>query len=146
MANNQYVTVPQLVEDSFDPRYPAWFQRQIAQEYTPLLAWTVTLASDHPEGAYIPDGRCQAVSARLTNLAASMGITSIQELSKVGIVNHEQVIFLSESPVASREEVIFTLKPDNRDEAPEILKQFQVGVSGAIGGSDLVDVTLPIYE
>jgi hypothetical protein len=75
-----------------------------------------------------------------------MGITSIQELSKIGTVNQEQVIFLSESPMASSNEVVFTLKPDNRDDASEILKAFQVGVSGAVGGPDLIEVSLPIYE
>jgi hypothetical protein len=146
IKDNQYVTVPQLIYERSNWRYPALTKQSIFQEYEPLLVWTVALASDHPEGIYLPQGRCEAVSTRLTNLASSMGITSIQELSKVGTVNHEQVIFLSESPMASPDEVVFTLKPDNRDDASEILKAFQVGVLGAVGGPDLIEVSLPIYE
>ena len=150
IRNNQYVTVPQLVRDRFNVRYPILTQRRVIREYAPLLAWTTTLASDHPDGVYMPEGRCQAVSARLTNLGSSMGINSIQELSKVGLVNHQHVIFLSESPWASRDEVIFTLKPANRGDAPQILNSFRIGISGdipaGIGGPSLGQISLPIYE
>jgi predicted acyltransferase len=146
VRNNQYATIPQLVRDVIDPQYPLLGERYVVQEYSPLLIWTATLGSDHPDGAYMPEGRCQAVSARLTNLAASMGITNIQQLSQAGIVNDEHVIFVSESPVAAADDVVFTLKPTNRDDASQILQQFQVGVSGGIGGPDLVIAPLPIYE
>lgn len=149
IQNNQYATVPQLVRDQVDSKYPVrLIRRAVVQEYSPLLVWTETLDSDHPDGAYMPEGRCEAVSARLTNLATSMGINDIQQLSKSGIVNHERVIFISESesPVASADEVIFTLKPTNRNDANEILKLFQVGVSGGIGGPDLGITPRPIIE
>jgi hypothetical protein len=146
VINNQHATVPQLVRDEMNPKYPVVKQRYVMQRYSPLLIWTKTLASDHPDGAYMPEGRCEAVSARLTNLATSLGINNIQQLSKAGVVNHERVIFISESPMASTDEVIFTLKPDNRDDADRILQQFQVGVSGGIGGPDLNIMPLPIYE
>jgi hypothetical protein len=147
IRNNQYATVPQMVRDKVDSKYQVrLIRRSVVQEYTPLLVWTETLDSDHPDGAYMPEGRCESVSARLTNLAESMGITNIQQLSQAGIVNHERVIFISESPVASRDEVIFTLKPDNRSDSQEILKLFQVGVSGGIGGPDLDIMPQPIVE
>lgn len=147
MRDNQYATVPQIVQDEVDSKYPVrLIQRSVVQEYTPLLIWKTTLDSDHPKGAYMPEGRCKAVSTRLTNLATSMGITDIQELSKAGVVNHERVIFISESPMASSDEVIFTLKPANRGDANQILQQFQVGVSGGIGGPDLDITPGPIVE
>lgn len=147
IRDNQYATVPQMVRDKVDSKYPVrLIKRSVVEEYTPLLVWTATLDSDHPDGAYMPAGRCQAVSARLTNLASSMGINDIQQLSKAGVVNHERVIFMSESPVASADEVIFTLKPTNRDDAKQILQQFQVGVSGGIGGPDLGITPQPIIE
>jgi hypothetical protein len=151
MRNDQYTTIPQMVQDEVDSRYPVrLINRSVVQEYAPLLIWTKTLDSDHPDGAYMPEGRCEAVSARLTNLAASMGVNDIQQLSHAGIVNHESVIFISESeyesPAASADEVIFTLKPTNRDDADEILKLFQVGVSGGIGGPDLDVIPQPIFE
>ena len=149
MRNDQHATIPQMVRDEVDAKYSArLIRRSVVQEYSPLLVWTQTLDSDHPDGAYMPKGRCESVSARLTNLATSMGINNIQELSNTGIVNHERVIFISESesPVASADEVIFTLKPDNRNDSNEILKQFQVGVSGGIGGPDLDVTPGPIIE
>lgn len=136
IQDNDYATVPQLVRDEVDAKYPVrLINRSVVEEYTPLLVWTKTLDSDHPQGAYMPAGRCEAVSARLTNLAASMGINNIQELSNAGVVNHERVIFISEteSAYASEDEVIFTLKPANRGDAKEILQLFQVGVSGGVG-------------
>ena len=147
MRGNQHATVPQIVQDEVDSKYPVrLIQRSVVQEYSPLLVWKTTLDSDHPQGAYMPEGRCEAVSARLTNLASSMGITDIQELSKTGVVNHERVIFISESPIASADEVIFTLKPANRGDSNEILKLFQVGVSGGIGGPELDITPRPIVE
>jgi hypothetical protein len=153
MRNDEYTTIPQMVQDEVDSKHPViLINRTVVEEYSPLLVWTETLDSDHPDGAYMPEGRCEAVSARLTNLAASMGVNDIQQLSHAGIVNHESVIFISESeseaesPVASADEVIFTLKPTNRDDADEILKLFQVGVSGGIGGPDLDVIPQPIFE
>lgn len=147
IRDNQYATVPQIVRDKVDAKYNVrLLRRSVVQEYTPLLVWKATLDSDHPDGAYMPAGRCEAVSARLTNLASSMGITDIQQLSKSGIVNNERVIFISESPYASSDEVIFTLKPANRGDSQEILKLFQVGVSGGIGGPDLGITPRPIVE
>ena len=147
MRNNQYATIPQIVRDEVDSKYSVrLIRRSVVQEYSPLLVWTKTLDSDHVKGAYMPEGRCEAVSARLTNLASSMGISNIQQLSKTGIVNYERVIFVSESPMASANKVIFTLKPTNRKNANKILQYFQVGVSGGIGGPDLGIIPQPIYE
>ena len=147
---NQFATVPQLIRERVW-KYPRMVntlvERQVVQEYSPAFVWTATLASDHPLGAYTPSGRCNAVSARLTNLATSLGIPSLMEMSDAGIVNHERVIFASERPVASRNNVVFTLKPSNRPNAWRILKQFQVGISGGIGGPDLPRGVSPtIYE
>ncbi len=147
---NQFATVPQLIEETVW-KYPRMVntlvERQVVGEFSPAVVWTTTLASDHPLGAYTPSGRCNAVSARLTNLASSLGIPSLMEMSDTGIVNHERVIFASERPVASRDSVVFTLKPSNRPNAWQILKQFQVGISGGIGGPELPPGVSPtIYE
>ena len=147
---NQFATVPQLIRET-RWKYPRMVntlvERRVVQEYSPAVVWTATLDSDHPLGAYTPSGRCNAVSARLTNLASSLGISDLQEMSHVGIVNHERVIFASERSAASRNNVVFTLKPSNRPNAWQILKQFQVGISGGIGGPDLPRGVSPtIYE
>jgi hypothetical protein len=150
VQNNQYVTVQKYIRQTTDlSNYPV-YQEEVLSQTDPLITWTATLGSDHPDGAYIPESRCQAVSARLTNLASALGINTpdkiaiLGDMSDNGVVNHEKVIFLSLDPdYASEENVIFTLKPANRDDSATILTQFQVGVAGAIGGAELSAEELP---
>ena len=154
MQNNQYVTVQKYIRETTNfSKYPV-YQTEVLSQTEPLITWTATLGSDNPDGAYIPESRCQAVSARLTNLASALGINTpdkiavLGDLSDNGVVNHEGVIFLSFDPdYAAEENVIFTLKPANRNDSEMILTKFQVGVSGAVGGADLsADELPPIVE
>ena len=154
MQNNQHVTVQKYIRETTNfSNYPV-YQTEILSQTDPLITWTATLGSENPDGAYIPESRCQAVSARLTNLASALGINTpdkiavLGELSDNGVVNDEGVIFLSFDPdQASEENVIFTLKPGNWDDSGTILTKFQVGVAGAIGGAELsADEMPPIIE
>jgi hypothetical protein len=150
VQNNQYVTVQKYIRETKDVGHYPVYQTEVLSQTEPLITWTATLGSDNPDGAYIPESRCQAVSARLTNLASALGINTpdkiaiLGEISDNGVVNQEGVIFLSFDPdYAAEENVIFTLKPANRDDSGMILTKFQVGVSGAIGGADLSPAELP---
>ncbi|MCM1984711.1 COP23 domain-containing protein [Lyngbya confervoides] len=113
---------------------------------SPLIVWTETLASDHPLGAYTPSNRCHAVSTRLTNLAKSIGINNLSEMSKLGYVNGEWVIYNSRYSIPIRDEVVFTLKPGNRMRSNTVLESFRYRVS-PVGGPSLPESALnPIVE
>lgn len=112
----------------------------------PLIVWTETLGSDHHLGAYTPSRRCLAVSTRLTNLAKSVGINELSDLSDLGYVNGELVVFNSEYSTPIEDEVIFTLKPGNRYRADDVTERFRFRVA-PVGGVSLPDAALiPIVE
>ncbi|MEA5533977.1 COP23 domain-containing protein [Crocosphaera sp. XPORK-15E] len=146
-ADGTYATTARMVEQTVDPdHYPVYSEEVMYESPTALINWSATLSSDNPKGAYTPESRCQAVSARLTNLSYAYGlitpeqVAQIGEASLVGTANGQRVIFISQDPKdASTRNVIFTLKPDNaaRVEAPKVLTQFQTGIAGSIGGPDL---------
>lgn len=104
---------------------------------TPLIVWTTNLNSDAPGGSYTPDKRCQAVSTRLTNLVAVLGQGSLKNLwLDYGSVNKEIAICVYHSTQVgcNTRNVVFTLKPENRAYADEILanlKQFSQTGAGA---------------
>ncbi|BBA78996.1 hypothetical protein RGRSB_0413 [cyanobacterium endosymbiont of Rhopalodia gibberula] len=158
-GDGSYATVEKAVRETMDPdHYPVYTTEDISAEYgldsQPMMVWTATLPSSHPDGAYIPESRCQTVSARLTNLSYAFGLVTpeqvaqLSESSLVGKVNGERVIFLSHDPEnASTRNVIFTLKPENAQHAATTLTQFKIGVSGGIaegiGGPELAVGELP---
>ena len=159
LGNGIYGTVKKVVrETSNGGSFPVYTIEDVSNEYgldgQPMIVWTTTLSSDHPDGAYIPESRCYSVSARLTNLARAFNLTTpdqvakLGEMSFVGTVNGEKVVFVSYEPIhASRENVIFTLKPENAMNAFNTLTQFRIGMSDTpttgIGGSDLLIEQLP---
>ena len=114
----------------------------------PLIVWTETLSSDHPLGAYTPGNRCHAVSTRLTNLAKSIGPDRLGQMSQLGYVNGSWVIFNSEYRSPIRDEVVFTLKPENNYNSRQVLTQFRFNVVPIGGeGPNLPDSVLqPIVE
>lgn len=129
---NQYATVPVVVRDTFDKRYPGLLgdypvvkSEEVEVASQPLIIWQATLASSAPKGVYTPKRRAEAVSTRLTNLVAALGVSDLKEMSQAGIFNQEGVIFVSNKPVVDLNNVVFTLAPDNRDYAPEILLQLK---------------------
>ncbi|ACK71932.1 conserved hypothetical protein [Gloeothece citriformis PCC 7424] len=155
MLNGQYVTIEKLVRETVNPVSAVVYEEKVVYENPlPLVAWTASLDSDDPKGEYTPESRCQANSTRLTNLAASFGLHTVEDIGLLGQVaefgtaNSQGVLFVSypKDSKASTENVIFTLKPENRKDGKEILTQFQIGVSGSIGGPGLPEVQLPIVE
>ncbi|MBS9772854.1 COP23 domain-containing protein [Trichodesmium erythraeum] len=143
---NQYATVPQIVReirDTSEPGllggYPLVKQEVIQVSSKPMIVWTATLSSDHPKGAYTPDRRCQSVSTRLTNLAYALGMTTFADISQIGVVNYEQVVYVSPEEEPSFDNVVFTLKPENREKSEEILTQFKDFGQGTASDE-------PIYE
>lgn len=156
MQYGEYVTMEKLVRETVNPVSAVVMQQEVVYENPlPLIAWTATLDSDHPKGEYIPKSRCEAVSARLTNLASAFGLHTMEDIgllsmvSDVGKANSQGVIYVS-FPIdtkASTDKVIFTLKPENRLERKQVLTQFQIGVLGGVGGPDLpVEFQPPIVE
>ena len=136
LVNNQYATVPQLVQDEVDAKYTTrLIQRNVLREGDPILVWTTTLDSDHPDGAYTPEGRCMSVSARLTNLASSVTLDGLVQLSEASVANNERIVSISESPsfYASGDEVLFTLKPENRRFHKAIHQIFQLDIAESYG-------------
>lgn len=94
---------------------------------TPLIIWTTTLNSD-AEGLYTPDRRCKAVSKRLTDLVATVGKGSLKNLLlDYKTVNNEVAICVYHTAQAgcSTRNVAFTLKPENRPLAAEIIAQLK---------------------
>lgn len=155
LQNDQYVTIEKLVRETVNPVSAVVYETKVVYENPlPLVAWTATLDSDNPKGEYTPESRCQANSTRLTNLATSYGLHTVEDIGLLGQVaqfgtaNSHGVLFVSypEDTKASKENVIFTLKPENRKDGKEILTQFQIGVAGSVGGPDLPAVQLPIME
>ncbi|MCL2929811.1 MAG: COP23 domain-containing protein [Trichodesmium sp. MAG_R01] len=143
---NQYATVPQIVReirDTSEPGllggYPLVKQEVIQVSSKPMIVWTATLSSDHPKGAYTPERRCQSVSTRLTNLAYAIGMTTFADISQIGVVNYEQVVYVSPEEKPSLDNVVFTLKPENREKSEEILTQFKDFGQGTASDE-------PIYE
>ncbi len=159
LGNETYGTVKKVMrETSNRGRFPVYTIEDVSNEYgldgQPMIVWTTTLSSDHPDGAYIPESRCYSVSARLTNLARAFNLTTPEQVAKlgqvsfVGTVNQEEVVFASYEPInASSENVIFTLKPENAMDASNTLTQFRIGISGTpttgIGGPNLLIEQLP---
>lgn len=163
IGNETYGTVIKVVrETSNRGGFPIYTTEDMSNEYgldgKPMIVWTTTLSSDHPDGAYIPESRCHSVSVRLTNLAQAFNLTTPEQVAKlgqmsfVGTVNEEEVVFVSYDPInASSENVIFTLKPENAMDVSNTLSQFRIGISGTpttgIGGSDLsIEQLPPIVE
>jgi hypothetical protein len=157
------------VGSTFDPHNPptdgVYTQQDISTQYVamgeltgvPMIQWTEDRPSNHPDGLYTPESRCQTVSARLTNLAYSFGATTPVEVAQafndrmaVGTVNGERVIFISYDPEnASSDNVVFTLKPGNGATfaaSQRTLAQFQNSISGSIGGSGDPSELPPIVE
>ena len=94
LQNNQFVTVPQIVQEK-EWKYPrmvnSLVDEQVVQQYPPVIIWTKSLGSKaHP---YTPESRCQTVSAHLTNLSKSIGVPNLVEMSQKGVFNYERVIF-----------------------------------------------------
>ncbi len=146
-AENQYATVPQIVRETRDTTEPGLLggyplvKREVIQVSSkPMIVWTATLSSDSPKGAYTPDRRCQSVSTRLTNLAYALGMQTFADISQIGVVNNEQVVYVSsEEEEPTFNNVVFTLKPGNREKSEEILTQFKDFGQGAASDE-------PIYE
>jgi hypothetical protein len=144
---NQYATVPQIVRETRDTTEPGLLggyplvKREVIQVSSkPMIVWAATLSSDHPKGAYTPDRRCQSVSTRLTNLAYTLGMETFADISQIGVVNHEQVVYVSateEEPTFNN--VVFTLKPENREKSEEVISQFKDFGQGTASDE-------PIYE
>ncbi|HAC64245.1 MAG TPA: hypothetical protein DCF68_12065 [Cyanothece sp. UBA12306] len=162
-GDGKYATVEKVVRETMDPdHYPVYTSEDISSSYglngEPMMVWTATLPSNHPDGSYIPESRCYTVSARLTNLSYAFGLVTPEQVAQIGEsslagkVNGERVIFISHDPEdASSENVIFTLKPDNARKPATTLTQFQIGIAGSaaagIGGPDLsVEEMPPIIE
>ncbi|WP_013320882.1 COP23 domain-containing protein [Gloeothece verrucosa] len=153
--NNEYVTIQRLVRETVNPVSAVVYETKVVYENPlPLVSWKATLDSDHPKGEYTPESRCQANSTRLTNLASAYGLHTVEDIallgqvSKFGTANHQGVLFVSypEKTKVSKENVIFTLTPENRKEGKDVLAQFQIGVAGSVGGPDLPPVKLPIVD
>lgn len=144
-ANNQYGTVPMVVRETYDTRYPgllggySLLKREVVQVASePLVIWQVTLSSSDPNGSYTPERRSAAVSTRLTNLADSLGISTLEEMYQAGTVNYEGVIFASEEPGdASFRNVVFTLSPGNRDQGDVFVEHLQEYGNGTASGEPL---------
>lgn len=143
---NQYATVPQIVRETRDTTepellggYPLVKREVIQVSSKPMIVWTATLSSDHPKGAYTPDRRCQSVSTRLTNLAYTLGMQTFADISQIGVVNYEQVVYVSSEEEPNFDNVVFTLKPENREKSEEVLTQFKDFGQGTASDE-------PIYE
>jgi hypothetical protein len=153
-ADGTFATEQKVVEVTFNPaKYPVYSETDLSTQYVamgeltgiPMITWTENRPSNHPDGLYTPESRCQTVSARLTNLAYSFGATTPTEVAQefntrmaTGMVNGERVIYISYDPEKpSTENVVFTLKPGNGAtfaDAQRTLAQFQNSISGNIGG------------
>ncbi len=130
---NQYGTVPMIVRETYDTRYPgllggnSLLKREVIQVASePLIIWQVTLSSTVPHGSYTPERRANAISTRLTNLADSLGVSTLEEMYQAGVVNYETVIFASSDPGdATFDNVVFTLSPGNRDQGDVFVEHLQ---------------------
>ncbi len=104
---------------------------------TPLIVWTATLNSDVAGGSYTPERRCNAVAKRLTNLVATLGQGSLKNLLlDYKPVNKEVAIcvYHTAQSECSNGNTVFTLKPENRAIADQILaslKEFSEKGSGS---------------
>ncbi|ADB95928.1 COP23 domain-containing protein [Candidatus Atelocyanobacterium thalassae] len=165
-ADGSYITEEKVVEITFNPaKYPVYAENDLSSQYVafgeltgmPMIQWTENRPSNHKDGLYTAESRCQAVSSRLTNLAYSFGATTPVEVAQefnsrmaVGKVNGERVIFISNKPQkAATENVVFTLKPQNGSTfaaSQRALAQFQNSISGSIGGSGNPNELPPIVE
>ncbi|MDY7024039.1 MAG: COP23 domain-containing protein, partial [Cyanobacteriota bacterium] len=121
---NEYGTVPMVVRETYDldnpdllGDYPVVDTQVVQVASEPLVIWRETLSSSDPQGSYTPERRAHAVSTRLTNLAESLGIETLEEMYQAGVVNNEIVIFASqEAGDANTDNVVFTLSPGNREQ------------------------------
>lgn len=154
MESGQYVTKLQDIQATYDWTNVPAYKEQALGEPTNVIVWKSTLASDHPQGLYEPQSRCQVVSTHLTNLASALGITSsaqlpsrIADISQVGIVNSQKVIFPAyRGQPAADENVIFTLNPTNATKSSDVLTQFQFGISPNVGGELPANLMPPVVE
>ncbi len=104
---------------------------------TPLIVWTATLNSDAAGGSYTPERRCNAVAKRLTTLVSTLGQGSLRNLLlDYKPVNKEVAIcvYHTAQSQCTTDNVVFTLKPENRAIADRILaslKEFSEKGSGS---------------
>jgi hypothetical protein len=132
-SKQQYATVAEIIRETFDSSqkgllgdYPI-IKREVIRQYPePLVIWQKTLASTDPDAAYTPQRRSEAVSTRLTNLAAALGIETLEEMYQAGVFNSEAVIFAADKPDGvTLNNVVFTLVPDNRDNGDDIVNRLK---------------------
>lgn len=132
-AKQQYATVAEIIRETFDSSqksllgdYPVVKREVIRQYPEPLVIWQETLASTDTDAAYTPQRRSQAISTRLTNIAAALGIETLEEMYQAGVFNSEAVIFAADDPDGvTLNNVVFTLVPDNRDSGDDIVNRLK---------------------
>jgi hypothetical protein len=61
------------------------------------------------------------------------------DISQIGVVNYEQVVYVSSEEEPNFDNVVFTLKPENREKSEEVLTQFKDFGQGTASDE-------PIYE
>lgn len=118
---------------------------------TPLIIWTATLSSDVAGGSYTPERRCNAVAKRLTSLVATLGQGSLKNLLlDYKPLNREVAIcvYHAAQSQCTNGNTVFTLKPENRAIADEILaslKEFSEKGSGSpiFESDDETDAVVP---
>ncbi|MEL7034407.1 MAG: COP23 domain-containing protein [Cyanobacteria bacterium J06592_8] len=142
---NEYGTVPMVVRETYDldnpdllGDYPVVDTQVVQVASEPLVIWRETLSSSDPNGSYTPERRAHAVSTRLTNLAESLGIETLEEMYQAGVVNNEIVIFASqEAGDANTDNVVFTLSPGNREQGDIFVEHMQEYGNGTASGEPL---------
>ena len=136
-----------LYSCAFNPETQQYMTMRAGSDQ-PLIVWTETLASRQPLGAYTPGNRCHAVSTRLSNLAKSIGLDQLSGESNLGYVNGSWVILNTSVPNQIRDEVVFTLKPENNFQAEQVLNQFRFNVAPVGGPGENIPPSFlqPIFE
>lgn len=142
---DEYGTVPMVVRETYDldnpdllGDYPVVQTQVIQVASEPLIIWRETLSSSDPKGSYTPERRAHAVSTRLTNLATSLGIETLEEMYQAGVVNNEVVIFASqEGGEANTNNVVFTLSPGNRNQGDIFVEHMKEYGTGTASGEPL---------
>ncbi len=144
--NNEYGTLPMVIRETYDlnsepdffGEYPLVQTEVVQVASEPLIIWRTTLSSSDPNGSYTPERRAHAVSTRLTNLADSLGIETLEGMYQAGVVNNEVVIFASDNEGdADTRNVVFTLAPDNRGEGDVFVDHLQEYGNGTASGEPL---------
>jgi hypothetical protein len=142
---NEFGTVPMVVRETYDldnpdllGDYPVVETQVVQVGSEPLIIWRETLSSSDPKGSYTPERRAHAVSTRLTNLAESLGIDTLEEMYQAGVVNNEVVIFASqEAGEANTDNVVFTLSPGNREQGDIFVEHMTEYGNGTASGEPL---------